>query len=311
MQEPGPVELVRLAHVARRYYLEGRSRVEIAEELGLSRFKIARLLDEARERGIVTISVAAPGAIDGDLSRRLREAFGLRRAIAVATPTESSEVVQHALGRVAAQLLEEIVHHGDVVGLTAGRTLSVMAESLTSLSRADVVQLAGVAGPIQNAGVEVIRRVSAVSGGDAYTLYAPLVVSDPDSARAIRRQPDVRRTIERFEHVSIAMVAIGSWNPPDSQMFDAAAVSAAKRERLLELGVQADIGGVLIAEKGRRVEELAARCIAASAEHLRAVPDVIGVAGGSRKTAAVRAALDSGLVGSLVTDAALAERLLA
>jgi len=40
----GPAALARAALVARRYYLDERSKVEIAGELGLSRFKIARLL---------------------------------------------------------------------------------------------------------------------------------------------------------------------------------------------------------------------------------------------------------------------------
>jgi transposase len=35
--------------IARRFYLEGKSKVEIAAELGVSRFKVARLLDAARE----------------------------------------------------------------------------------------------------------------------------------------------------------------------------------------------------------------------------------------------------------------------
>ena len=40
---------------ARRYYLDERSKVEIAEELGVSRFKIARLLEVARDSGLVRI----------------------------------------------------------------------------------------------------------------------------------------------------------------------------------------------------------------------------------------------------------------
>jgi hypothetical protein len=36
-----PAQLILIASVARRYYLEGKSKIEIAEELGLSRFKVA------------------------------------------------------------------------------------------------------------------------------------------------------------------------------------------------------------------------------------------------------------------------------
>ncbi|MCW2703257.1 MAG: transcriptional regulator, DeoR family, partial [Blastococcus sp.] len=48
-QVAGPAQVVLTASIARRYYLDGRSKVEIAEEFGLSRFKVARLLDAARD----------------------------------------------------------------------------------------------------------------------------------------------------------------------------------------------------------------------------------------------------------------------
>ena len=52
------------ASVARRYYLDGRSKIEIAEEFSLSRFKVARLLDDARSSGLVRIEIGHPGVVD-------------------------------------------------------------------------------------------------------------------------------------------------------------------------------------------------------------------------------------------------------
>ena len=57
----GPAQLVLTASVARRYYLDGRSKIEIASEFGLSRFKVARLLDDARASGLVRIEIVHPG----------------------------------------------------------------------------------------------------------------------------------------------------------------------------------------------------------------------------------------------------------
>ena len=82
---PGPASLVLSATVARRYYLDGRSKVQIGEELGLSRFKVARLLDTARDTGLVRIEIRYEGEIDVDLSARLRERFGLQHSIVVDT----------------------------------------------------------------------------------------------------------------------------------------------------------------------------------------------------------------------------------
>ena len=73
----GPAQLVLTASVARRYYLDGKSKIEIADELKLSRFKVARLLDIARSSGLVKIEIGYPGAIDVDLSSQLQDAFGL------------------------------------------------------------------------------------------------------------------------------------------------------------------------------------------------------------------------------------------
>src|SRR4051794_33842121 len=79
----GPAQLVLTASVARRYYLDGRSKVEIADEYRLSRFKVARLLDLARSSGLVRIEIGCPGSIDVDLSGRLQDLYGLRHAIVV------------------------------------------------------------------------------------------------------------------------------------------------------------------------------------------------------------------------------------
>jgi DNA-binding transcriptional regulator LsrR (DeoR family) len=86
----GPDELFQRAVIARRYYLEGRTRIQIAEEFGLSRFKVARMLDEAIESGMVEIKIHNPGAIDVDLSTALQRQFGLEHAYAVAADSNNA-----------------------------------------------------------------------------------------------------------------------------------------------------------------------------------------------------------------------------
>lgn len=306
----GPDELVRLAHIAREHYVAGKTRVEIAEELGLSRFKVGRLLDDAVKSGIVKFEISVPGPIDVEYSLRLQQRFGLKRAVVVRTPVDSPEAVQEALGAVGADLLSEIATADDVIGMTAGRTLARLARSLQRLPACEVIQLAGVAGPLQATGVEVIRKVAEVAGTRGWTLYAPLIASDPEAAAAIRRQHDVRQTIDQFSRVTLALVAIGSWAPPDSQLHDNPALTAPDHARLIGLGVQADVGSILVDRAGRLVDAIQDRCVAVDAAGLRAIGEVIGVAGGKLKADAVRAALASGLIDSLVTDFALATALL-
>ena len=84
----GPAASVLAATVARRYYLEGASKSEIAQQLGLSRFKVARVLDHARSSGLVRIELHYDGEIDLDLSVRLASHLKLRRCLVVDAPEE-------------------------------------------------------------------------------------------------------------------------------------------------------------------------------------------------------------------------------
>src|SRR6202022_4036690 len=104
-----PAELVRAAAVARRFYLDGRSKIQIADEFGLSRFKVARILDEARANGLVRVEITLPAEIDSELSEALRLAYRLRHAIVVSTPDRPEGSLRAHLGRVAADLLTELV----------------------------------------------------------------------------------------------------------------------------------------------------------------------------------------------------------
>lgn len=306
----GPDELVRLAHIAREHFLAGKTRIEIAEEMGLSRFKVGRLLDDAIKSGIVRFEITVPGPIDDQRSAALQRRYGLKRAVVVRTPTELPDAVQEQLGRVGADLLQEIAKPDDILGMTAGRTLNQLGEALNRFEIGEVVQLAGVAGPVQATGVEVIRSVSSAAHARAWMLYAPLIASDIGAAEAIRRQHDVAQTLRQFGRVTLAFVAIGSWNPPDSQFYDNVGITPQRRQLLEKRSVVADIGAILIDAHGRVIDDVQAQCISIDAAGLRKIPEVVGIAGGSRKTGAVRAALASGLITSLVTDSALATRLL-
>jgi len=305
----GPDELIRISYAAQRYFRDGRSRIQIAEELDVSRFKIARMLEKARELGIVRIEISSPGTVDLDLSIELRSRFGLKRALAVSTPNETPEVIQDSLGRVAAELLEEIVTEDDVLGFTAGRTLNLVTKYLTVLPHVDVVALGGVAGAVKEHGVEIIRRVGRIAGGNAYPIFAPLLVSSAATAKSLRSDPLIAEVYSKFDHVTKGIIAIGSWAPPDSQLFTAAD-EAGIASALVAEGVVGEVCAILFDAEGTIIDSIDDRSIAITSEQLRAIPEIIAVGGGRRKTHAVLAAIRTGLIDTLVTDAALATRLL-
>ena len=306
----GPAALVLMATVARRYYLEGASKSEIATELGLSRFKVARLIDAARASGIVRIELDARGAINLDLSMRLRAAYGLRQCVVIDCPDDDDDVLREHLGRAAAQLLTEIVEPGDVLGLAWGRSLMAMRPFLGPLNHCDVVQLTGALSlPGEASPIELVRDVARWSRGQAFFFYAPMMLPDAATAQALRAQPEIARAVARFPDVTKAVVGVGAWKEGQSTVADA--VSDAERGEMYELGVRAEVSSIQIDAEGRYVEtSLAERLIGIRAEDLEAVPEVIAIVYGSQKAAAVHATLRSDFVTSVVTHTALASALL-
>lgn len=307
----GPAELVRAASVARRFFIDGRSKSEIADEFGVSRFKVARILDDARASGVVRIEIRVPAGLDASLAQGLREAFGLRHAIVVDTPGEPATQMRHQLARAAAALLREIVTADDVLGIGYGRTLTVMADEIDGLAPCPVVQLTGALLGVNMSenSVELVRQVSARSGGPCFAMYAPQVLPDAKTAASLRQQPEVSEAYRRFGAVTKAAVAVGSWAPPRSQLYDS--LPERQRTALRRKGVVAEVCAVLLDRAGTQVAaEFTERCISIGSRQLRSIDEVVAVAGGAAKGDAVLAVLAGGYANSLVVDSSLATALL-
>ena len=309
-ESAGPAELVLTATVARRFYLEGVSKSDIAAELGLSRFKVARMLDWALATGLVRIELDTRGEINLDLSVRLRAAHDLRHCVVIDAPEDDEALLRAALGRAAAELLTEIVEPGDVLGMAWARSLMAMRTSLTRLPACDVVQLTGALSlPADDSSVELVRDLARASNGQGFFFYAPMVLPDAATARVLRTQPDIARAIERYPDVTKAVIGVGAWQQGLSTVVGA--LTEQERREVHDLGVRAELSGVQIDGEGNPVTTpLTDRLIGIDAEQLHAVPDVIAVAYGTNKVDAVRAGVRGGFITSLVTHSALASGLL-
>lgn len=311
MEVHGPAELVLAAAVARRHYQLRESKVEIAEALGVSRFKVARLLDFAHETGMVRIEIVPVGEIDVDRSARLQERFGLHHTAVIDAVGLEPRLLYERLGAAAAQLLSEILTKNDVLGLPWSRSIDFMSRALRDLPPVEVVQLSGaldVPGHDSSA-VDIVRRVARLTGGEASVFYAPLLLSDAVGAATLRREPQVARALERASSVTTAVMGVGAWAPGLSTIFEAA--TETDRQDVAQAGVVGELGGVFFDGKGQIIEPaLSKRIVSVRAQDLLGIREVVGLVYGDAKADAVRAALVGGLVRSLVTDTSLADVLL-
>jgi len=308
-----PSEVVIAARVARQFYLEGVSKIEIADRLGISRFRVARLLESARESGLVRIEIGLPGgSLDVGLSAELCSVFGLKEAFVFKFPDDSdgASALRRRLGEAAGQALMDLIKPGDVLGLSWSRTLSGLTAALTQLPPCPIVQLTGAVPPPDGRDLlELVRTVARVGGGPAHVFYAPMLLDDAQTAAAIRRQNDVADAFALIPSVTIAIVSIGAWGSGLSTIYDAA--TPAEREDLTALGVHAELAGVFIGSDGGPIPTpLDSRMIVTPAAQFTQIPFILAVAFDAAKSSAVRAAIRGGLVHGLVTHTSLAQSLL-
>ncbi|WP_420111685.1 sugar-binding transcriptional regulator [Pseudactinotalea sp.] len=298
-----------MMEVSKAYFLDGRTKVQIADDLGLSRFQVARALTKAREVGIVTISLAS-GAPMPKLSERLRRHLRLERAHVVEAYGDENSL-RIVVGQAAGGVLAERLDDGEVLGLGWGRTLDAMVDRLDHLPAVEVVQLSGHFGAdIRNAAAELTRRTVALTGGSAHAIPAPFFDADARAVNALRRHPEVAAVVAGFARITTAVVAVGAVRPrPISIAYSG--VPDRFIEQVVQSGAVGEVGGNLFAEDGTVIDSsLWRHTLSVTAEQLRQVPRVVAAAGHPVKAAAVRAVCAAGLPTDLVVDVELAETLL-
>ncbi|WP_420455707.1 sugar-binding transcriptional regulator [Rubrivirga sp.] len=304
-----------LAKVAALYYLQGQTQQQIADRLRVSRPTVSRMIKEARERGIVQITVAHVDGLAVDLESELETAFGLSEV--VVADVEGDDVVAR-LGAAAAGFLARTLEPGDVVGLTWGSTLRAMVKAVAP-RRTDgvtVVQtLGGVGPPLGEAhAADLPRRLAGALGADLRLLQAPGVVASPEARAVLEADPQIRASLDALATMTVAFVGIGSLDT-NPVLGDGALASEVDLPPTLAAELEAGdaVGDVALRffdVEGRPVPtSLDDRIVGVDFETLADVDCVVGVAGGAAKVDAIRAAVRGRLVDVLITDDATARAL--
>jgi DNA-binding transcriptional regulator LsrR (DeoR family) len=290
----------------RHYYLENRSKSEIANRLGVSRFKVARLIAIARELGLVRIEIDSPADEDAELAQRLAARLGLERCI----------VTDGSLGEVAAHLLRRRLRPADALGIGWGRAVHDVVMALVRHPPAPPVAVVQLSGSLRGVdfdldGAALAARAARALGGDLLPLHAPAFMETKTAHDALLGEASIRRTLEAVGAVAAAVVGVGAWQPAEeSAMARSQSLSGPLLELARERRAVADVFGQLLDGSGRVIQELSDRAVAPGSEVLRRIPLRLGVATGATKVGALLAVAASGLLNALVTDRATALQLL-
>jgi len=308
-------ELRLIARVARMYYAEGLRQNAITERLHIHQSTVSRLLARAEKEGIVRVTLTMPSGLHPELEDALQSAFGLRDAIVVDSSDDEDHLVRE-LGAAAAYYLETTLKPADVIGISSwSAALLAMVESMRPHPRAAGARVVQILGGIGNPGAEVhatqlTRRLANLISGTATLLPAPGAVGSAEAKRVMLKDRYVQEATALFKSVSLALVGIGAVEPSKLLASSGNVFSPQELTELSDKGAVGDICLRFFDRQGKPVPTpLNDRVISMELSDLRHVDRVVGIAGGRRKLAAIRGALDGRWINVLITDRHTAEKL--
>ena len=294
------------------YYEEGMTQEEIARTLGISRGSVVAMLQEARENGTVSISVAPQHLRNVSLARDIMKHYSVGECLVI--PGGGGRVPEHErVGRAAARLLVERLRPDDVLGVSWGRTVLALSQAMQPkvLPGVSVVQITGSAiGTYRFSAELCASNIANRIGGRCVYLHAPGIVSNRGMKRMLMKEPTL---IEQFRIMSTCnkiIFGVGSV-AASSTAFDTGFLSPEEAAPYLARGAVAVLAGRFVDAQGRAVAgALDGRMIGMTVQDIVKIPERICVAAGQDKADAIRALLVGGYVTTLVTDEATARNVL-
>jgi DNA-binding transcriptional regulator LsrR (DeoR family) len=160
-----------LVRVATRYFLHGMLQHDIAEAEHLSRPRVSRLLDEARDRGVVQFKIGRPVDRAHGLEMPLLRGSLLRKCVVATGKHRSLYGGETRIGYVAARYLESQLPHVRQLGVASSRSLSGVVVALASAHVRQALDL----GPLSDMAVVGIGSMQRFDGTG---LYSPVPRKD-------------------------------------------------------------------------------------------------------------------------------------
>ena len=305
---PADKKAQRMLEVAHLYYEENRSQQEIAKQLGISRPLVSVILNEARECGIVTITIKDISITEEQIIDKLKKSYGITSVIPV--PNKGNDDLTNIqVAETAYNFFFSRANTGKRVGIGWGSIIGRMADYADTLetsedTRGAIFPLAGGVNSVTRGYHlnELVRVFSLKTGRQASFLYTPALHDTPQELEMLKKTEACIAIEEEWEFMEQAMVTISNFpSYPD-------------------LGVRSIYGNALTEKKavgrilahyfdsyGRIISPAADSTLQASIKQLRQT-DVTAMCSDQVKPQCVIGALRTGIIDHLVIPYNLAEK---
>lgn len=303
-----------LVEAARLYYDHQMSQQQIADRLGTSRPSVSRLLQQARDEGIVKIEIIDPAQHGSQLEHTVKEMFQLKKVIIVPSYHETDVQIKKRLGQAAARYLNEHVFDGCTLGVSWGTTICQVVNHITPkpVKNMRVVQIVGgiTHGEFDPHASEIIQRISENFNARSYLLLLPAIVDSAQVKQSMISDKKIKETMDLARQADIVLCSVGVFKS-DSLMIQADYFDTQEVNHLNQLGAVGDICSRMIGITGNICwPDLDRRTVAIELEDLKKTKQSIAIAGGEEKRDVIYAGLKGGYFNVLITDEGVAEYLL-
>jgi DNA-binding transcriptional regulator LsrR (DeoR family) len=294
-----------LTRTASLYYLDGKTQVEVAHALGISRQKVQRLLHQARELGIVEIKIKTSNAVTLDLEKKLKNRFSLKDAfVAASHPDEVNR--RQSVAKAAGNFLARHLSDGMAVTVGMGRNMGEIPNFFNP-TRSIQCTFVSAMGSSPNAEEsinpnDICKKLAARSGGRALYLHAPAYVESSRVRDILLVQEAVGPILAKARKADVAVVGIGTPSE-DATLVRMDCISITEARRLANCGAVGDLLGAFFDIEGSVIDpDLHPHLVGLTLEDLRNIDIVIAVVSEKNKSKAILGALRTGVVHILITD---------
>lgn len=299
------IERLRLmVQVAQMYYEYGYTQQKIASQLGISRPTISRLLSQARDEGIVQITIHNPLGYCSELEEIFRTEFDLKEVMII--PQVRDGDLTQLLAEAASNYLHRILKDGDTIGVAWGNTLNQIAQYLKpkNLSNIRVVQLKGGMG-LSGSNIhasQIVEGFSSAYKGKSFFLPVPAIVDTRNVKSAFMSDSSLNRTMQVVQEVNVAIFSVGALNPSAAQI-EAGYLTVKEISSLQTKGAVGDICSRFYNIDGEITDpSLNDRTIGSDLTELVGKEYAIAVAGGREKASGILGAIRGGYLNVLIID---------
>jgi DNA-binding transcriptional regulator LsrR (DeoR family) len=278
------------------YYLENMTQQRISEKLGISRMQVIKLLEIARQSGIIQFNIRQDSAKRMLVERQLIERWGLQDAFVVPSPPNDEDENQ-TVALAAAMYIGDRLTENSFINMGYGDTPSRVLNKLATDSEhpISVVSLTG------GVSYYLPNTQSSTFNAKLYLIPAPLLVSSHEMVSALQQEPSVKEVSRMVQLASMTVVGIGAMND-DATVIKSGILT---KNDFLYLSMKGAVGDILchfIDKDGNLIHtSVEERLLSTPLETLRQLDNVIGVAAGLPKVEAIRAVLKGGYLDILIT----------